>query len=171
MNDESTDAAQNQPQAGRQVQFAIGKIYLKDMSFEAPNSPAALTQEMNPKVELQFSNSSNSLGNNQHEVVLTATVTVTNEATTVYLAEVQQAGIFHIDGVPDENLPAILATACPNTLLPFAREAISDIVAKGGFPQMLITPVNFELLYMQEMQKRRQQQQPSSEPPASDVTH
>ncbi len=136
-------------------QLAIQKIYLKDVSFEVPNSPEAFTRELNPSAAVHFSNNTKALDNNNHEVVLSVTVKVSQDDEPVYLVEVQQAGIFTIAGFPEEHLPAILATACPNTLFPFAREAICDLVVKGGFPQLLLAPVNFEILYAQEMQRRQ----------------
>ncbi len=88
---------------------------------------------------------------------MTVSVTVNQDDQTVYLVEVQQAGIFTVRGFPEEHLPAILSTACPNTLFPFAREAVCDLVVKGGFPQLLLAPVNFEVLYAQELQRRQSQ--------------
>jgi preprotein translocase subunit SecB len=136
-------------------QLGIQKIYVKDLSFEAPNTPAIFTQQLAPTLDLQFGNATNALGNDLHEVVLTVTATVKEGDKTVYLAEVKQAGIFMITGFPAQHLPMILATACPNVLFPFAREAICDLVTKGGFPQLLIAPVNFEMMYAQELQRRR----------------
>lgn len=136
-------------------QLAIQKIYIKDLSFEAPNSPQVFTGELNPSADVQFSNRTSALDGENHEVVLTVTVKVEQDGRAVYLVEVQQAGIFTIRGFPDEHLGAILATACPNALFPFAREAICDMVVKGGFPQLLLAPVNFEVLYAQELQRRQ----------------
>jgi len=142
------------PTAPLTGQLAIQKIYVKDLSFEAPNSPAVFSGEMNPTADVHFSNRASALGDDNHEVVLTVTVKVRAEERTIYLVEVQQAGIFTVRGFPSEHLGAILATACPNTLFPFAREAICDLVVKGGFPQLLLAPVNFEVLYAQELQRR-----------------
>jgi preprotein translocase subunit SecB len=147
----------NAQAAGQQAitgQLAIQKIYVKDISFEAPNSPAVFTGELNPTADVHFANRTTALDAENHEVVLTVTVNVRQEERTVYLVEVQQAGIFTVCGFPEEHLGAILATACPNTLFPFAREAICDLVTKGGFPQLLLAPVNFEILYAQELQRR-----------------
>ena len=135
-------------------QLAIQKIYVKDVSFEAPNSPAVFTDQINPTADVHFANRATPLDAENHEVVLTVTVKVHQEERTIYLVEVQQAGIFTVRGFPQEHLGAILATACPNTLFPFAREVICDLVVKGGFPQLLLAPVNFEILYAQEMQRR-----------------
>lgn len=148
------EARQQAPQGG---QLSIQKIYVKDFSFESPNAPAVFTEQLNPSVDVHFGNATQDLGQNNHEVVLTVTVTVKVEDRNVYLVEVQQAGIFTIAGFPEEHMAPILATACPNILFPYAREAISDVVTKGGFPQLLLSPVNFDMLYAQELQRRQQQ--------------
>lgn len=152
MADDTVPAHQEQPQFG---QLAIQKIYVKDLSFEVPNAPQVFTEQLTPAVDIHYANATSDLGNNVHEVVLTCTVNVKQEERTIYLVEVQQAGIFSITGFPEQHLPAILATACPNILFPFAREVVSAVVMKGGFPQMLLAPVNFEMLYAQEIQRRR----------------
>ena len=152
MADENT--AQNVAQQAITGQLAIQKIYVKDVSFEAPNSPAVFTGELNPTADVHFANRTTALDAENHEVVLTVTVKVRQEERTIYLVEVQQAGIFTVRGFPAEHLGAILATACPNTLFPFAREVICELGMKGGFPQLLLAPVNFEILYAQEVQRR-----------------
>lgn len=136
-------------------QLGIQKIYVKDLSFEAPNAPQVFTEQLSPSLDLQLANLATTLAEGVHEVVLTVTCTVKQEERTVYLIELQQAGIFNISGFSAEQLPVILATACPNILFPFAREAICDIVIKGGFPQLLLAPVNFDMLYAQELQRRQ----------------
>ncbi len=143
--------------AGVTGQLAIQKIYIKDISFESPNSPVIFTDQLDPSADVQFSNRTTALDADNHEVVLTVTVKVQQDERAIYLVEVQQAGIFTIRGFPPEHLPAILATACPNTLFPFAREAICDLVIKGGFPQLLLAPVNFEILYAQELRRRAEE--------------
>ena len=157
-NSTPNPVGEQQPITG---QLAIQRIYIKDLSFEAPNSPDVFTIELNPSADAQFANSTTALDSENHEVVLTVTVKVQQDERTIYLVEVQQAGIFTIRGFPEEHLPAILATACPNTLFPFAREAICDLVVKGGFPQLLLAPVNFEILYAQEQHRRQTQKAPS----------
>jgi preprotein translocase subunit SecB len=141
-----------QPTTG---QLGIQKIYIKDFSFEAPNAPQIFTEQLTPSLDVQFGNAASLLAENVHEVVLTVTCTVKQDDRTVYLVEVQQAGIFNISGFNEQQLPAILASACPNILFPFAREAISEVVSKGGFPQLLLAPVNFDAVYAQELQRRR----------------
>ncbi|MDP6184505.1 MAG: protein-export chaperone SecB [Gammaproteobacteria bacterium] len=155
MADDKSDVldTEQQPTPG---QLGIQKIYVKDLSFEAPNTPTVFTEKLNPTVDIHFSNETKDLGDAQHEVVLSVTVTVKQDDRSVYLVEVQQAGIFTISGFPVEHLPAILATACPNILFPYAREVVSDIATKGGFPQILLAPVNFEMLYAQELRRRQQ---------------
>ena len=164
MADETATRQPNAPQAVT-GQLAIQKIYVKDISFEAPNSPAVFTGEINPTADVHFANRATALDADNHEVVLTVTVKVRQEERNIYLVEVQQAGIFTIRGFPEEHLGAILATACPNTLFPFAREAICDLVVKGGFPQLLLAPVNFEILYAQEMQRRQNAGTAKAAPP------
>ena len=145
-------APAGQPTSG---QLGIQKIYIKDFSFEAPNAPQIFTEQLTPSLDVQFGNAASLLAENVHEVVLTVTCTVKQDDRTVYLVEVQQAGIFNISGFNEQQLPAILASACPNILFPFAREAISEVVSKGGFPQLLLAPVNFDAVYAQELQRRR----------------
>lgn len=144
-------------------QLGIQKLYIKDLSFEAPHAPKVFTEQLTPALDIHFANATQSLGQDVHEVVLTVTCTVKQDERTIYLVEVQQAGIFNISGFSDAHLPAVLGTACPNILFPFAREAICDIVTKGGFPQLLLAPVNFDMLYAQELQRRRTQL-PEGEP-------
>jgi len=153
-DDSRSESNSTKPAAAGQL--AIQKIYIKDLSFEAPNTPAVFTEKLNPAVDIHFSSEAKDLGENQHEVVLSVTVTVNQEQRNVYLIEVMQAGIFTISGFSGEQLPAILATACPNILFPYAREVVSDIVTKGGFPQILLSPVNFDMVYAQELKRRQQ---------------
>lgn len=138
----------------QQGRFAIHKIYVKDVSFETPNSPEVFQEEWQPSVNMDISNGARLLEAPYFEVVLTVTVTVTFADKTVYLAEVQQAGIFHMEGFDDEAVHRLTGTACPNILFPFAREMISDLVIRGGFPQLLLAPVNFESLYLQQLQQQ-----------------
>ena len=131
------------------TQFAIQKIYVKDISFEAPNSPQVFLEKWEPDVSLQLSNSGAVLNGNTHEVVLTITVTAKVKDKTAYLVEVHQAGIFEIAGYDQTQLAAVIGSYCPHVLFPYAREAISDLVARGGFPQLLLAPLNFDALYRQ----------------------
>ena len=152
-------------------QFAIQKVYTKDISFETPNSPGIFGKEWDPSVNMQIANEASVVSEeleNLYEVVLRVTVTVNVGEKTAYLAEVQQGGIFHIAGFPKDAISHMLATICPNILFPFAREVVSDLVTRGGFPQLLLAPVNFEVLYAQQQQKARQQQ--NTEVGSEDIT-
>lgn len=151
-------AEQNKSESGQDDrkagQFAIQKVYVKDLSFETPNSPQIFQQQWQPVVSMDLANTARALdGGSFYEVVLSVTVTVKFEQQTVYLVEVQQAGIFHLSGLPKDIIDRMLATLCPNILFPFAREVVSDLVTRGGFPQLLLAPVNFDALYLQKQNK------------------
>ena len=143
-------------------QFSIQKIYTKDLSFETPSSPKIFTEKWDPTVDLNLSSQIQPLESSLFEVALTITITVKSIDTIAYLVEVSQAGIFTLSGFTEEEMGPMLGSFCPNILFPYAREAVSDLVAKGGFPQLLLAPVNFDALYAQQLQYA-QQQVPSSD--------
>lgn len=154
------EEAQNQAQG----QFSIQKIYTKDISFETPNSPAIFAQtKWEPEVNVQLNSRAAAMENDMHEVVLTVTVTAKVEEQTAYLVEVQQAGVFQVTGFEEGQMGHLLGSFCPNILFPYVREAISDLVARGGFPQMLLQPVNFDALYAQHVQQQQGQAQGQQE--------
>ncbi|MBT5031079.1 MAG: protein-export chaperone SecB [Proteobacteria bacterium] len=134
--------------------FDIRKIYTKDISFESPKAPGVfLNSSKNPNIDMQITIARNTLDQEDYyEVVLKLSVTAQIDDSALFLIEIEQAGVFQITGIIDENLELALEVASPNILLPFAREAISDLVTKGGFPQLLIAPINFESLYQQKKQ-------------------
>lgn len=136
-------------------QFVLQKIYVKDVSFETPNSPEIFTHKWEPKVEFNLSSNAQKLQENLYEVSLTTTVTVKLGEKTAYLVEVCQAGIFAMEGFNDQELGPLIGSYCPNVLFPYAREAVSDLVTKGGFPPMLLAPINFDALYMQQLQQQQ----------------
>ena len=138
-------------------QFSIQKIYTKDMSFETPNSPKVFTEKWEPSVDFNLVSHVEPLEGPLYAVALTVTITVKNEAKTAYLVEVNQAGIFSLSGFSDKEMGPMVGSFCPNILFPYAREAVSDIVAKGGFPQLLLAPVNFDALYGQHIQTLQEQ--------------
>lgn len=140
-------------------QFAIEKIYLKDVSFEAPAAPGVFTQEWKPDLSVDLNTTTQPVAENVYEVLLNITVTAKNQDKTAFLVEIKQAGIFTIAGMESDALNGMLGSFCPSILFPFAREAISDLVTKGGFPQLLLAPVNFDALYAQHLQ---QQQAPTN---------
>ncbi len=145
----------NEQQSG--AEFAIQRIYVKDISFETPNSPAIFRQKWHPRINVDLNTNGVALEEGIYEVVLSLTVTAKLEDTTAFLVEVQQAGIFTIKGLQEKELPVLLGSFCPNILFPYAREVISDLVTKGGFPQLLLAPVNFDALFAQHQEKNRQQ--------------
>ena len=148
----SVDAGVEEAEQG---EFALQKIYMKDLSFEAPYSPDIFTEEWKPTVNMDLSSETRSIGEKLYEVVLKVTVTVAIEGKTAYLIEAHQAGIFHIDGFSEEIIGRMVATVCPNILFPFAREHIANIITRGGFPQLLLAPVNFDALYQQQQMHRQ----------------
>ena len=134
-------------------QFEIQKIYVKNISLETPNSPQVFREQWQPSVHMDIANSVDDLGDNLYEVTLSITATVSHNEKTIYLVEVQQAGIFLMTDFPREIMGRMVATVCPNILFPFVRETVSDLVTRAGFPQLLLAPVNFDALYLQHQQK------------------
>lgn len=155
MADNNNGAANGQtpPQEG-QAQLNLQRVYTKDVSFEAPGSPQVFQQQGQPNVELSLSQRVTQLGAEAFEVVLNVTATCKIEDKTLYLAEVQQAGIFGLSGFDAANRDAILNTYCPNTLFPYARQIVSDLVQHGGFPPFFLQPINFEALYADQLRRR-----------------
>jgi preprotein translocase subunit SecB len=148
-------------QAGQQ--FSIQRVYIKDLSFESPNTPDIFTTPWKPKMHVEMNTESVSLQQNDYEVVLSLTVTVKGEDDkTAFLVEVKQAGVFAISGFDAQKMGHMLGSFCPNILFPFAREVVSDLVSKGGFPQLLLAPVNFDALYTQQLQAESEQQKPAT---------
>jgi preprotein translocase subunit SecB len=145
------------PQAGGTPQqaFSIQKVYLRDVSFEGPNSPAIFAgSSWEPDINLSIGSNHRKVGDEFYEVVLNVTVTTKIGDKTAYLAEVQQAGVFLLRGFAEADLGPMLGSFCPNILFPFAREEVANLVTKGGFPQLLLEPINFDAVYAQSMQKQ-----------------
>jgi preprotein translocase subunit SecB len=134
--------------------FEIQRIYIKDSSYEAPNTPHTFTDDWKPEVQLNLETKSTRVHDNVHEVVLSVTATVTTSKKPAFLVEVHQAGIFMVTGFPSDQLHQMLGSFCPNILFPYAREAISDMVVRGGFPQLILAPVNFDALYAQHLEEQ-----------------
>ncbi len=141
-----TDAPQ------QHVGFSMERVYLKDASYEAPNVPHIFLEKNAPEINIHLEVSHQKLeaDGGYYEVVLAITANAKTGDKTVFLVEVQQAGLFVLQGITDDEMPKVLEIACPTILLPFTREVINDFVGKGGFPQLLINPVNFEALYQQK---------------------
>jgi preprotein translocase subunit SecB len=130
--------------------ISIAKIYVKDFSFESPQAPQVFKSgEWSPKTDLNLRSAHTPVEDNHHEVVLTITVEAKDKDNSVFLIELHQAGLFEIAGYEDEEFKAIIGSFCPNILFPYARESIASIVQKGGFPEFVLQPINFDALYMQ----------------------
>jgi len=140
-----------------QAQLALERIYAKDLSFEVP-SPRVFMGEWQPELDINLSSNAEQLDPTHFQVVLSVTVNAKNQGGVAFIAEVHQAGVFLIENVSQEQLPHLLGAYCPNILFPFAREAISDIVTKGSFPQLLLAPINFDAAFAESQQRLQQQQ-------------
>ena len=140
--------------------LAVSKIYIKDFSFESPLAPQVFKSgEWKPQTNLNLRSGHTHVEDNIHEVVLTITVEAKDEDKTIFLVELHQAGLFELAGYDGEELAVLVGTFCPNLLFPYAREAIAATIQKGGFPEFVLQPINFDALYMQ-----------SKQPPAADET-
>lgn len=138
--------------------FKIQRVYLKDVSYESPQTPAVFVGNTawKPAVSLHLNTESTKLENDMYECVLTVTATVKLEEEVAYLIEIKQAGLFLVRGFEADRLGPMLGSFCPNLLFPFAREEIASLVQKGGFPQLLLDPVNFDALYAQHVEAAKQ---------------
>ena len=154
MAKDSKESAENaQTDANTQPGFAIEKLYVKDVSLEIPNAPQIFTDRTAPQVNVELANVTQKLDDGVFEAAIKVTITAKIADKVAFLVEVTQAGIFAIRNVPEENLEMILAITCPNILFPYAREAVSDLVTRAGFTPVLLNPINFEALYMQQKQQ------------------
>lgn len=149
--------------------FEIQKIYIKDLSLEVPHTPQIYTQKWEPEVNVQLNSQGRTVDENSglYEVVLSITVAAKNNGENAFVVEIQQAGVFLIHGFAEQDMGPMLGSFSPNILFPYAREAISDLVTRGGFPQLLLAPVNFDALYAETI-KQQQAKQDNAEP---EVTH
>ncbi len=151
-NEENNAAAEaNQPE------FGIQRIYVKDVSYEAPKTPGVFLKDWEPELHMDLNTKASRLDGDHHEVVLVVTVQVKMKEETIFLIEVQQAGIFLAKGFSDEEMRPMLGSFCPNVLYPYAREAVTDLVVRGGFPQLYLAPVNFDALYQQNEQEEAEE--------------
>jgi preprotein translocase subunit SecB len=137
-----------------QASFQIEKIYVKDLSLEIPNAPQVFVEQSQPQLEVQIDTGAAQFAEAYFEVTVTATVTARAGERTLFLAEAVQAGIFSVRNVPQEQMSALLGIACPSILFPYLRESISDLVGRGGFPPVLLSPISFEALHAQRMQQQ-----------------
>jgi preprotein translocase subunit SecB len=155
---EDNSAAQTEENAPA---FSIEKVYVKDASLEIPNAPAIFTERAQPQISVELSNTGQLVEDGIFEVALKVTVTSKIEDKTAFLVEVTQAGIFSIRNVPEENMEMIIGITCPNILFPYAREAVSDLVVRAGFPSVLLNPVNFEALFAQQKEQQASGEKPN----------
>ena len=138
-------------------QFAIQRIYTKDISFESPNAPTVFVQDWTPEMSVGLQTRINALDEHNYEVVLSVNVEAKHEDKTVYLVEVQQAGIFLAKDIPQEQLGPLLGIGAPNALFAYARELVSDLTTRGTFAPFVLQPVNFEAMYAQQVAAQQQQ--------------
>jgi len=137
-------------EAPAQASFSLETLYTKDMSFESPGSPKVFMEQEQPQLDIDIDIQHSKLDDGDYfEVILPLTVEAKTGDKTLFLAEVHQAGLFQITGVEEANLPMVLEVNCANILLPFAREAVASLIGHGGFPPVLVNPVNFEMLFQQ----------------------
>lgn len=141
--------AENEQKAAEK-QLAIQKIYVKDFSFESPHTPQVFSRnDWSPKTDLNLRSAHSAAEEDNHEVVLTVSIEAKEGDQTMFLVELHQAGLFHIRGYTDDEFKALVGSFCPNILFPYAREAIASIISKGGFPEFVLQPINFDALYAQ----------------------
>ena len=147
-----------QDKAVAEKQLSITKIYVKDFSFESPQSPGVFrTNGWSPKTSLNLRSTHTPVDGDFHEVVLTISVEAKDGDKTVFLVEVHQAGLFEVTGHTPDEAGMLFGSFCPNILFPYARESISTMIQKGGFPEFVLQPINFDALYMQSMQQQQEQ--------------
>lgn len=149
MTDETTTASTET----QQPQFSIQRIYVKDISFETPQGADAFQKQWKPKVSQDLNTKSKKISDDLYEVVLRVTITMADEDTTLYLIEVEQAGLFTIKGFADQQLPQVINATCPSILFPYLRDTIDNIVTKGSFPALMLPPINFDALYANAVQQ------------------
>ncbi len=142
--------------------FTVEKIYVKDVSFESPNSPVIFNENVQPELQLNLNQKVQRLSETAFEVVLGVTLTCKAGDKTAYVAEVEQAGVFGLIGLEPQAIDVLLGTQCPNILFPYVRSTISDLVQAGGFPPFYLQPINFEGLYAETLRQRQQQAEGTS---------
>lgn len=153
MSDETTIQENTEPELG----FAIQKIYLKDISFETPSGIEVFTKAWKPNIQQDLNVQVSQVEENLHEVVLLLTITARIDNKVIFLVEVKQAGLFTISGLSGIQLSHAINTLCPQILFPYARETIDSILTRGGFPPLMLAPINFEAVFAHAMANAQQQ--------------
>ena len=138
--------------------FTVEKIYVKDVSFESPNSPTIFNENVQPDLQLNLNQKVQRLSENAFEVVLGVTLTCKAGDKTAYVAEVEQAGVFGLIGLEPQAIDVLLGTQCPNILFPYVRQIVGELIQAGGFPPFLLQPINFDALYAETLRQRQAQQ-------------
>lgn len=161
MSEENNNAAAP-AEAANGPAFTVEKIYVKDVSFESPNSPMIFNENVQPELQLNLNQKVQRLSETAFEVVLGVTLTCKAGDKTAYVAEVEQAGVFGLIGLEPQAIDVLLGTQCPNILFPYVRSTISDLVQAGGFPPFYLQPINFEGLYAETLRQRQQQAEGTS---------
>ncbi len=161
---ESNGAAVAAAENASGAQFAIQRLYVKDVSFESPAAPGVFTEQGQPQLQLNMNQSVSGLGDDNYEVVLALTLTCTLAEKTVYLAEVKQAGVFTARGFDERSLDFVLGSQCPHILYTYGRQVVSGLVSDGGFPPFYLQPINFEALYAEQLRRRVEQAQGTAQP-------
>ncbi len=142
----------------QQPVFNIEKLFVKDLSLEVPNAPAIYLEREAPQIDVNMSTESRALGEDLYHTSITVTVTSKIGDKVMFLVECTQAGIFRIQNVPQDQMAMVLSIGCPNIVFPYLRETVSDVIIRAGFPPLLLNPVNFEALFLQQQQQAQQQQ-------------
>jgi preprotein translocase subunit SecB len=154
-----TEAAQANPQPNTQPVFNIEKLYVKDLSLEVPNAPGIFLERENPQIDLQLHTNAAMVEEGVFDVTVTVTVTakLAEKDKVLFLIEAKQAGIFQVRNLPAEEMETVLAVVCPNILYPYLREVVSDVAIRAGFAPVLLNPINFEAIYLQQKQQNQTQ--------------
>lgn len=155
----TTEKQKQQPEQ----QVDIQRIYVKNLSFESPSTPDVFTKQCQPEIKVDLDISNVAMGNHLFEVVLSVTASAVEKDNVLFLAEVEQAAIFHAQGFNEQQLEHVLSVFCPTVLFPYAREVISDVVTRGNFPPLILAPTNFEAMYQQQKQAKAEQKNATTE--------
>ncbi len=157
MSEENTNGVVPADESANGPAFTIEKIYVKDGSFESPNSPVIFNENVQPDLQLNLNQKVQRLSETAFEVVLGVTLTCKAGDKTAYVAEVEQAGVFGLIGLEPQAIDVLLGTQCPNILFPYVRSMVSDLIQAGGFPPFYLQPIHFEGLYAETLRQRQQQ--------------
>ena len=157
MAEQDTQGGTTANDGAQGAMFTLEKIYLKDVSFEAPGAPQVFNEQGQPQLQMNLAQQVQRVGDNAYEVVLGVTLTCTINEKAAYVAEVQQGGVFGLAGFDERALDMMLGTHCPTALYPYARQAVGELVASGGFPPFILQPINFEALYAETLRQRTSQ--------------